>query len=217
VTDDLHLAWLDVVATAGSTLPRGIIADHGERLLRRWREPHRNHHDLGHLRAVLDGLDELAAPGRPPTAVRLAAWFHDAVYRGRPGEDERASAALAASTLTELGIGEAITAEVVRLVLLTLDHVVANGDGDGALLVDADLAILAADSERYARYAEAVRAEYAHVDDSAFAAGRSSVLAGLLDRPALFRTETGRRRWERAARANLRAELALLSGSTGGG
>ena len=67
--------------------------------------------------------------------------------------------------------------EVVRLVLLTAGHEVEPGDRNGAVLVDADLSILGAPPERYARYAADVRAEYAHVDDDGVA-GRT------LSRPA---------------------------------
>ncbi|GAB1817404.1 hypothetical protein HerbRD11066_05680 [Herbidospora sp. RD11066] len=46
-------------------------------------------------------------------AVRLAAWFHDAVYDGRPGIDEERSAQLAQSRLTALTLaptpGTAVT------------------------------------------------------------------------------------------------------------
>ena len=72
------------------------------------------------------------------------------------------------------------------------------------------LAILGAPAEVYAAYARAVRAEYAHVPDAAFAVGRGAVLTALLDRPQLFRTPRGARLWEAAARANLAAELDRL-------
>ena len=71
----------------------------GQELLTRWSEPHRRYHDVDHLRSVLHIVDQLAGDAVDPDAVRLAAWFHDAVYSGRPGDDERTSAELAASIL----------------------------------------------------------------------------------------------------------------------
>ena len=44
-----------------------------------------------------------------------------------------------------------------------------------------------------------------------FAAGRAAVLEHLLAASPLFRTATGLTRWEAAAQANLRAELAGLA------
>ena len=71
----------------------------GQEMLTRWSEPHRRYHDVDHLRSVLHIVDQLAGDAVDPDAVRLAAWFHDAVYSGRPGDDERTSAELAASIL----------------------------------------------------------------------------------------------------------------------
>ena len=59
---------------------------------------------------------------------------------------------------------------------------------DEAVLCDADLAVLAADPATYTAYATGVRAEYAHVDDAAWRAGRAAVLRAFLDRPVLFHT-----------------------------
>jgi predicted metal-dependent HD superfamily phosphohydrolase len=150
----------------------------------------------------------------------LAAWFHDAVYDPRAVGDanERDSAALAESVLAGLGVPAPTAAEVRRLILLTAGHTVAPGDPDGALLCDADLAVLAAPPADYDRYAAAIRREYAHVPEPAFRAGRAAVLAGLLTLPALFRLPPLAARWEEPARDNVRRELAALSeGSTGAG
>lgn len=182
----------------------------GEELTGRWNEPHRSYHSLGHLAAVLDHLDLLAADGEQVTRpVRLAAWFHDAVYEGSTPEDEHASAELATRLLTPaVGVREA--AEVARLVRLTVAHDPAADDAPGQALCDADLAVLGGDPAAYAGYAAQVRAEYAHVPDPDFRRGRAAVLRRLLDRPRLYRTATGVRRWETAARHNLRAEIDAL-------
>lgn len=210
MTTDLTAAWTTAVAAAGCRAAPERVAALGDRLLQRWAEPHRRYHDPRHLQAVLDGLDRLTAPAAPPAAVRLAAWFHDAVYQGRPGDDERASAALAQEVLTALAAPAGLPEEVARLVLITADHVVAGDDPDAALLVDADLAILAAAPGVYADYARAVREEYAHLEPATFTAGRRAVLAALLERAVLFQTSRGAQLWEAAARANLAAELSLL-------
>ncbi|RIQ28156.1 HD domain-containing protein [Jiangella rhizosphaerae] len=205
--EDLERRW---AALAGDS---PAAAEAGAQLLARWREPHRHYHSDGHLAAVLDAVDELADAASDPDAVRFAAWFHDAVYAGTPGEDEAASARLAREVLTGLGRPAAQVDEVERLVLLTAGHDPAPGDGNGAVLCDADLAVLAGPPSDYAAYAAAVRDDYAHVSDADFAAGRAAVLEGLLDRPALYRTETGHRRWEDPARHNLETELVLLRAS----
>jgi len=205
-TQHLAAAWIATMRRVGA---RGDVADTGARLLARWAEPHRRYHDLAHLDTVLRHVDDLAAHARNPDAVRLAAWFHDAVYHGR-GDDEAASAELAATELAALRIPAALVDEVVRLVRLTATHDPEPDDANGTVLCDADLAILASPPNAYDAYAAAVRAEYAHVPADAFRAGRGHVLRTLLSRPALFRTPYAHDAWESAARANLERELALL-------
>jgi predicted metal-dependent HD superfamily phosphohydrolase len=188
---------------------------YAENLLARWSEPQRRYHTITHLAEVLDRVDTLAGHAADPELVRLAAWFHDAVYRpDRSGNEER-SARLAERALPEAGLTPEATAEVARLVRLTVTHAPAPGDTNGEVLCDADLAVLASPPEGYAAYAAAVREEYAFVPDDAFRAGRAAVLRGLLALPELFRTPHGRREWEAAARRNVTAELAELERAGG--
>jgi predicted metal-dependent HD superfamily phosphohydrolase len=174
-----------------------------------WSEPHRRYHDLSHLAAVLGLVDAIAPAAADADAVRLAAWYHDVVYDPRSAENEARSAGRARAGLRGL-VDDGRLAEVERLVLLTAGHDPAPDDANGAVLCDADLAVLAAPPQAYAGYASAVRAEYGHLSDAEFTAGRIAVLERLLALPALYRLPEDDERWTAAARANLTAELALL-------
>jgi predicted metal-dependent HD superfamily phosphohydrolase len=188
----------------------------GAELWARWSEPHRRYHTRTHLRAVLDAVDELAAEAGDATAVRLAAWFHDAVYDGRPGWDEERSAQLAQARLPACGVPSGQVAEAARLVRLTAAHDrLRDGDANGAVLCDADLAVLGRPG--YEEYARAIRQEYAHVPDEAFRKGRAQVLRRLLAVPALYRTPRARRLWQERAVRQLTAELAALTAPQGYG
>lgn len=183
-----------------------------DRLLAAYGDTARGYHDRLHLAEVLERLDELETAGESfdPVPTRLAAWFHDAVYAGAADDEER-SARLAAHELAEAGVADDVVAEVVRLVLVTVDHRPEDGDPNGAALSDADLGILAADPDRYASYVASVRREHAHVGDADFREGRRAVLAALADKPHLFHTAAARERWEQTARANLQRELEHLA------
>jgi predicted metal-dependent HD superfamily phosphohydrolase len=165
----------------------------------------RGYHDLRHLTEVLSRLDELGVGGDPELV--LAAWFHDAVYDDS-GDNEARSAELAKAELAGSGVD---IAEITRLVRLTEHHDPAPTDRRGEALCDADLAILAADPDRYAEYVAGVRREYAAMDETTFRAGRAAVLRRLLDRPALFTTDVARQWWELPARDNLARELDSLA------
>jgi predicted metal-dependent HD superfamily phosphohydrolase len=177
-------------------------------LLDRWGEEHRRYHGRTHLLAVLEALDLLTEPDRPPRAVVLAAWFHDAVYRGIAGQDEEESARLAEDRLRHAGLPADEVDEVARLVRLTADHLPEPEDDAGALLCDADLSVLGGEPAAYARYLAAVRQDFAHIGDADFAAGRAAVVRGLLLHDPLFATSRARELWLEAARRNLRGELA---------
>ncbi|MGE5828723.1 MAG: metal-dependent phosphohydrolase [Micromonosporaceae bacterium] len=192
------------------SVPVGAAHRAGEQLLARWGEPQRHYHTVDHLAAVLHVVDEHHHLAADPDVVRLAAWFHDAVYNPHRVDNEEASALLAEATLPELHVGPARVAEVARLVRLTAGHDPAPGDHNGGLLTDADLAILASRPEVYRAYTVAVRREYAHVPDTAFAAGRGAVLENLLSLPRLYHCRQLRERWEATARHNLATELTLL-------
>jgi len=166
----------------------------------------RGYHDLRHLAEVLARIAELGE-GRN-TEVLLAAWYHDAVYDGS-GDDEERSAQLASR---ELALVDVDAAEVARLVRLTETHRPEPGDRNGAVLCDADLAILAAPPGRYAEYVADVREEYAEVPAADFRAGRLAVLEALAAKDPLFHTPHAQQAWEEAARENLAREIADLSG-----
>ena len=174
-----------------------------------WSEPHRRYHGLAHLAAVLGLVGELAGAADDPDAVRLAAWYHDVAYDPEGDDNEQVSAERARVGLRGL-VPDQRVEEVARLVLLTAGHDPAPGDANGAVLSDADLAVLAGPPDAYAAYASAVRAEYGHLSDEEFTAGRIGVLERLLGLPELYRLPAVAGEWTPRARANLTAELTLL-------
>ncbi|MEU5690249.1 HD domain-containing protein [Actinosynnema sp. NPDC020468] len=171
----------------------------------RYAESHRGYHNADHVLAVVRDVEWLAEglDARDRAVLRLAALAHDVVYDGKPGDDERASARW---VLDHLEVPE--RRRVAELVLATIDH---EADDEGAaLLMDADLAVLGSEPAAYERYRSAVRAEYAHVPDEAWRAGRARVLEQLLARDPLYVTPRARDRWGSRAVVNLRAELSGL-------
>jgi len=185
----------------------------GAELLDRWNEPHRRYHTLLHLWETLRAVDVLQEEADDADRVRYAVWFHDAVYEGRPGRDEEDSVELARRLLELVGVEPGRISEVVRLVGVTAKHRPREGDADGKVLSDADLSVLASPTDEYLAYAAAIRAEYRHIRDREFRAGRTRVLRSLLEGPALFHTSFGRAHWEAGARVNMLAELDRLASS----
>lgn len=208
----IRRAWQQVAGRGRDTVIDDVLA--------RLREPQRRYHTATHVMWVLRHVDELLAD--PSTtlpasavdqhaAIRAAAIFHDVVYDASSTTNEADSARLAERVLAPIGWSAATCELVTSMILDTATHVARTPSAQ--ILIDADLAILGADPAGYQGYVNGVRAEYAHVDDAAWRAGRAAVLRRFLERDEIFVTPAGRERWERRARANLSAELVSLTGA----
>lgn len=218
-------AWEVAFAPRLEKVPGGFqqqVAELGESLLQAWEQSHRAYHHSGHLSQMLAELDRLyahRAQGATPLALVLAAWFHDAVYEGAPDEDERRSEQLAVTSLEPLVAAGLLSADELQMVRLLVGATATHELPESAELpagyavtdieffLDADMAILAADSARYRRYLRGVRSEYSHFDDEAFRAGRTTFLRSILERERIFLSEQALPLWEEPARTNLRSEL----------
>lgn len=209
--------WMRTLAGAGATADEAQVRATGQRLLDRWSAPGRHFHNLRHLAEVLARVDELSEETHEPDLVRLAAWYHGAIftaeekvsYAHRGGEDEQASAALAKVELSELGLPPASVDRVATLVTALRRHASRPDDFDCAVLCDADLAMLAGDPQRYKTYLAEIRAEYSHLPVEEFVRARIAILKKLDARPTLFSSPLGTA-WEAPARQNVQAELHRL-------
>ena len=184
-----------------------------DRLIARYREPHRRYHTLAH---VTDCLAQAAASTDLTTSQRdlleTALWFHDAVYDPIRRDNEAASGRLAREELTADGATEDHVAEVERLIGLTAGHAATAGDVLGARMVSIDLSILGAAPAVYDSYVRGVRQEYGHVPEKAWRAGRAAVLQRFLDSPLLYPDPAWAARFEARARVNVTRELEGLRG-----
>lgn len=213
----LSSAFVRSVQAVGATAPREEIAQTCRRLLDRWQEPDRRFHNVRHLTDLLARVDELAQETHHPDAVRLAAWYHGAIfnssvakaYARSGGEDEVASAELATAELTALGVPAGTVARIAEMITNLRRHDANLRDIDCLALCDADLATLAVEPQRYRAYRSAVRAEYAHIPDRHYLEARTTIVGKLLARRNIFLSPMGGR-WEDRARENLRAELDRL-------
>jgi len=202
---------------AGATAPAPTIELAGVRLLARWEEPGRHFHNVRHLVDLLQRVDELQQETHNAHAVRLAAWYHGAIFSSdeasaeahKGGEDENASAEFARIELTNLGVPEKAIAAVETMVRALTRHTRNPDSSDCAVLCDADLAVLASEPQRYREYIRDVREEYSHIPDRKFLEARKSIVNKLLGRQQLYASPLGAS-WELRARQNLAAEASRI-------
>ncbi len=175
-------------------------------LLARYGEPHRHYHSVQHLAECLALFEEVTSLAQQPAAVELALWFHDAIYEVKSSRNEEASADWAREVLLGAGVSLALAATVHALVLATRHRALPRAP-DECLLLDIDLAILAAERARFDQYEQQIRAEYAFVPGFLFGLKRREILRSFLDRPRIYATEHFHARLERAARENLQRAI----------
>ncbi len=217
VPEWLISSWVRSCQEAGATADTAILRQTAINLLRRWDDQSRKYHGISHLLDVLSHVDELCEEAHEPDLVRLAAWYHGAVfsaeeavaYANRGGENEEASADLARTELTALGIPATNVARVATLIDALLRHTVLPKDFDCAVLCDAELAVLAAEPQRYQSYLSCIRAEYAHIPVRDYIGARIAILTKLQRRERIFASGIARA-WEDQARQNVEAELSRL-------
>lgn len=189
----------------------------------------RYYHNLSHVEEVLGWVELLGllvsenwdsskfAPdnyvpnlfGVNLAAVKLAVWFHDAIYETSNQDNEFQSAEFASNCLQELGVEKQQIERVRELILLTQHHQVDSNNIEEQILLDADLAVLGGDWEKYWLYAQNIRQEYNWVGDRDFKFGRIKVLEHFLNRPQIFFLLTN---LEDIARQNLTREIEMLRG-----
>lgn len=213
----LGATWASAWSALGRPAPAGLQAE----LITAWSEPHRHHHDQRHLRECLALWSRWRGNSPRAGEVAIALWFHDAIYDPRApaaGSNELNSAAWAARSLMRAG-ADSDTAQRVHDLVMTTQHGFTQETApaalgsrlDAELLVDIDLSILGSPAERFERYDQDVRKEYAWVPGLRYQEARAQVLQGFLDRPRLYLGEHAVALLEAQARINLAAALTRLA------
>ena len=173
--------------------------------------PPRAYHNFQHVQEVLRHYEVVAVgPGwTQPAEVYLAVLYHDAIYEAGSRDNEARSAELAvehiARWLPDRGIDPARVAELIRLTAQHGQFAPGDVDGDAALFLDCDMAILGAGSVTFDAYDRGIAAEYrGHVPGWLFKLNRRRFLKSLLARERIFLSDFFHERLDAQARANLR-------------
>ena len=165
--------------------------------------PTRHWHGMMHHALMLRRIDKTGHSRTDRRLLILAVLFHDIVYDATRSDNEEASASVARDWLA--GDEADVVAELIRA---TKAYDLAAADPVTRSLLDADLSVLWTPSVAlYRYYAEGIRAEYGHVPDDAFYAGRAAVLRRLEQRIRPFLTPADSRLLAR----NLGSEIVRLS------
>ncbi len=186
-------------------------------LNRAYSQVHRAYHTkqhlaecLAHLRVADAEMPESAGSAQQIAEIALALWYHDAVYRPQRDDNETRSARWFRFRAQQFGIASSCIQRLSAMILATRHGIAVAPEGaQTQLLLDIDLAILAATPARFREYCEQIRVEYAFVPDAIFAQKRAQVLREFLTPKKIYNSNVGAR-FEVAARLNLTNEIVRL-------
>jgi predicted metal-dependent HD superfamily phosphohydrolase len=126
-------------------------------------------------------------------------------------DNEQKSAEWAKAAALRSGLSVPAAERVYDLVMVTR-HRAQPESTDAKILVDIDLSILGAPSERFDEYEGQVREEYAWVPWLLFRRKRRQILEEFIARPRIFNTDCFVESHEAQARSNLQRSLEKLGG-----
>ncbi len=187
-------------------------------LIRAYTQAHRAYHTmqhltecLSHLRVAQAEMSKSAGSVQKIAEIALALWYHDAIYRPRRGDNEARSARWFRFRASQFAIPTSGVERISAMILAT-QHGVASvpEDAQTQLMLDIDLAILAATPARFREYCTQIRCEYAFVPADIFAIKRAQVLREFLNQKKIYHSDFGVS-LEATARLNLTNEIANLS------
>ncbi|AKQ45086.1 hypothetical protein TH63_04660 [Rufibacter radiotolerans] len=180
-----------------------------EELKKAYTDPERHYHTLHHVAALLHLSDQYLPQITQPTVLKLAVFYHDAVYVTTRTDNEEKSAQLAQDRLSTLRVPAPEIAVVTDMILATKTYQ-SSPNPDVNLLLDFDLSILGAPWPEYLVYTHQIRKEYHLFSDYLYRNGRKKVLQHFLDLDSIYRTPDFKDRLEETARENMKKEIQLL-------
>lgn len=165
-------------------------------------EQHRFYHNLKHVKNMLIELEDVKKQIKDVNPVKLAIWYHDAIYNTQKHDNEEQSAVLAKNVCEENNFSKEFTSKVHNLIMAT-KHGEIPSDKDSKILIDLDLAILGKDSKIFQTYENNIRQEYVWVPKEIYKVERVKVLNQFLNRDSIYLTDHFKDKYENKAIKNL--------------
>lgn len=164
----------------------------------------RYYHNLRHIKVCLKYFDEVCSVLKPDyeEEMEMAIFFHDFVYNTKGFYNEAKSAERAILYMDKKGYTTKQIGRVILYILATT-HSHKPIDLQWAIVVDCDLAELAAEPKRFKLNNRNIRKEYRHLTNAEFYQGNTQFLQRFLDRDFIYHTDYFREKYEDKARKNL--------------
>jgi predicted metal-dependent HD superfamily phosphohydrolase len=174
-----------------------------------YQESHRAYHNLSHIFNLLQLSEQLDILTK--NAFELAIWYHDMIYQPQFKDNEEQSADLFLKHYNAyFSTSPLITTNekewIYSTILSTAGHQPRIEHPDTKLFLDADLSILASETDTYETYVKAIREEYNIYPDELYYQGRKQAISRFLEREKIYFTDVFAP-FEHQARQNILLEI----------
>lgn len=176
------------------------------RLITHYQESRRHYHNLTHLSECFVWFDDIKNQLHRPDLVAIALFYHDVIYDPKSSTNEQDSSDMMKRQLQNLLSEQELTI-IDEFILATKHHInplTSEYKHDLDYLLDIDLAILGSHPDRFAKYNNQIRQEYAWVNGMIYHIKRKSVLKGFYQKKRIYLTDYFYDKLENRARDNLK-------------
>jgi predicted metal-dependent HD superfamily phosphohydrolase len=176
-------------------------ADVHAQLIAYYSEPQRFYHTLDHIEHCLSLFDKISHELQNPTALELAIWFHDVIYRPGSRSNEQLSADLFMA-LSDGVFDDPFRNTVYQLVMATLHDGGEVENADAKYMVDIDLSSFGMPWAQFIRDSANLRLEMEDMPDDDFYRKQAIFQEKLFSQPRFFKTDYFYENYETQARQN---------------
>ncbi|TQV89331.1 HD domain-containing protein [Aliikangiella coralliicola] len=212
IREQLKIRWKQFIEPYN--LSSGIAEKIFAEIITAYTEPHRHYHNLSHIAHVfreLDSFAHISSETKISAETTWAVWFHDFIYQPGDQNNEEKSAEWARYFMKKAGANQTEITRVESMILSTQSHDSRTVDSETQRFLDADMAILGADRQRYFQYVDAVRKEHSKIPNFLFNRGRRRFLENTLEQQPIFSSDFFNKKYENIALRNIQSEIDYLN------
>ncbi len=130
-------------------VPKALVDDTYNLIVRVYCESHRLYHDENHLEKVLEDIEKVRTLAKSWNTLFVAAVFHDFIYSSMSRTNEEDSARLCLELTKAWNWSESEKAEITSHIISTKDHLGADRSKDFGILSNADLKVFGLPQKKY--------------------------------------------------------------------
>ena len=198
-----------IALCASYTKDKTLIETCWSEIEKNYSDKSRHYHTFKHLEEMFKQLAAVKTQIADWDTILFSMYYHDVIYDVLHNDNEVNSAKYAAKRLAKLGFPADKIEKCKAQIEATKTHA-RSADHDTNIFLDADLAVLGKDENKYLDYTKQIRKEYSYYPDFVYNPGRKKILKHFLDMFSIYKTDYFIDLYESRAKLNIEEELLNL-------